>query len=106
ERATKFARKIEFRERNQRWFACPVLNPKIFLFLIFVNRAFIAAVPRQHRGALRPIVTKRGSRDANGRFRCRARGLRADERHLADGQVGWSWRPWAGAKRADWRCRP
>jgi len=24
----------------------------------------------------------------------------ADERHVADGEVVWSWRPWAGAKSA------
>ena len=30
-----------------------------------------------------------------------ARGFCADERHLSDGQVVWSWRPWAGAKLVD-----
>src|ERR1700746_221477 len=34
--------------------------------------------------------------------RCRAREFsRADERCLADGEIVWSWRPWAGAKSAD-----
>jgi len=29
-----------------------------------------------------------------------ARAPCADERHFSDGQVVWSWRPWAGAKVA------
>src|SRR5262249_20332351 len=33
--------------------------------------------------------------------RCRARELRADERHLVDDEGVWSWRPLAGAKRAE-----
>jgi hypothetical protein len=31
---------------------------------------------------------------------------RATSAAIADGEIVWSWRPWAGAKRAGWRRRP
>src|SRR5262249_46738945 len=57
-------------------------------------------IPRRHRGALRPIVTKRGPRDAMD-AKVSSAFFDADERHLADDKGVWSWRPLAGAKRAE-----
>src|SRR5262249_43824074 len=51
--------------------------------------------PAPRRGTLRPIVTKRGA-GCDGRGQCR---LTSDV--AADGEVVWSWRPDAGAKRVE-----
>jgi len=71
-------------------FACAF--PKIMIYLI-PSRA-------NQRGVLanRHETWVRGMQWTSG---CRVRKFsRADERHLADGETVWSWRPWAGAKVA------
>jgi hypothetical protein len=51
---------------------------------------FHKGISRRLRGALRPIVTKRGSRDAMDEEVSSAQSFCADERHFSDGQVVWS----------------
>ena len=56
----------------------------------------LSGIPPRLRG-VRPIVTKRGARDAVDASDLRAI-LCTDERPVADGEVVWSWHPWAGVK--------
>ena len=63
------------------------------------NQPHVPRVSRRPRGALRPIVTKRG-RGMRWTTSVERAIFRADERYLADDEIAWSWRPWAGAKFA------
>jgi hypothetical protein len=55
----------------------------------------LLAHPASIERGVRPIVTRRGARDAMDA------GVPHDERYTANGEVVWSWRPWAGAKSVE-----
>jgi hypothetical protein len=65
------------------------------------NQMHLATVLRQLRGALRPIVTKRGKQDAVDATLPGAFSGAQRSAHVADGEVVWSWHPWAGAKSVE-----
>jgi len=62
------------------------------------NQRHLAPYPASTRGALRPIVTKRGA-GCDGRGGAARRAAT-----VADGEVVWSWRPLAGVKLATMLC--
>jgi hypothetical protein len=77
---------------------CPDPIAKRFIFLFFGNWSRVTLSRLEQRGVRVVTNVGRDAMDADARAGRAAR--------LADCEVVWSWRPWAGAKRAGWRCRP
>jgi hypothetical protein len=87
------APKIEFVEPIQTDFTRPDLTRKIFRFSSAPNGVFLRGIPPHGEGR-----TRRHDTWSAG---CDGRDMSRDERHDADGEVVWSWRPDAGAKLAE-----
>jgi hypothetical protein len=89
-RARTRAPKLEFVKRIQADFTRPDLARKIIRFSFAPNGVFLRGIPPHAEGR-----TRRHDTWSAG---CDGRGMSRDERHDADGEVVWSWRPDAGAK--------
>ena len=92
------------RIRATRWLAmtwrerriCPCANCLSCTFSLALSGK---SKPCSRASRLRMRGASRSSRTLEAG--CDGRGVLSDEQHDADGEVVWSWRPWAGAKLAE-----